>query len=52
MKEDDLKELLRLLKEWSALDFGDMPEFNAGEWSRRNLAALSDDVYRQFTLTK
>ena len=44
LPQEKLDQLAAMLREWSRQDFGDLPEFIAGEWSRRNLDAMIGDI--------
>lgn len=44
MTKTELQQLFDLLIKFDRLDFGDMPCFYSGDWSRRNLDGLCDDV--------
>jgi hypothetical protein len=45
MHPDQLKQLRDLLLIWAGEDFGDLPRFVLGEWSRRSLEGLIEDVH-------
>lgn len=44
MTDDDLKELSDLLRKFERVDFGDLANFNLGNWSRRNLEGIREDI--------
>lgn len=44
MTRDDLLQLRVLLAQWDAMDFGDLPRYVTGEWTRHNLEAMCEDV--------
>ena len=46
MTHRELRTLFRLLVDFDDRDFGDLPAFVAGRWSRDNLAAMIEDLER------
>jgi len=44
MTAEDLLKLTALLTEFEKQDFSDLPDYAAGQWSRRNLEAIRWDV--------
>lgn len=45
MGHAEMTYLLRLLHDFKREDFGDMPEFVGGGWTRRNLQSLIEDIH-------